>query len=185
VLILGLAFYLSQTCCINIAGQPGLAVTGGLAIAVPLELRGLALAHVRHGSLPWARLVTPVLPYARDGFPAHPYLVAALSSNVTLFKCGCCSCCWSYPGPTIRSQSMMSTVLPVRLQCGLFPCVCYVVTSFQRLRRVCTLCKFMSSFSLASVTQLSEPWIPSSLCCARRRGRVTVIRCETLWLRRP
>ena len=54
---------------------------------MPLELRGLAMAHARHGSLPWARLVTPVLPYARDGFPAHPYLVAALSSNVTLFKC--------------------------------------------------------------------------------------------------
>ena len=54
---------------------------------MPLELRGLAMAHARHGSLPWARLVTPVLPYARDGFPAHPYLIAALSSNVTLFKC--------------------------------------------------------------------------------------------------
>lgn len=59
---------------------------GGLAIAVPLELRGLALAHARHGSLPWARLLEPVIPLARHGFPAHPYLVAALSANATLSR---------------------------------------------------------------------------------------------------
>ncbi len=70
-----------------LAGRPDLAVLGGLAIAVPLELRGLALAHSRHGSLSWARLVAPVVPYARDGFPAHPYLVAALASPITLGRC--------------------------------------------------------------------------------------------------
>ena len=59
---------------------------GGLAIAVPLELRGLALAHARHGRLPWVRLVEPVIPLARHGFPAHPYLVAAMSSNMTLSR---------------------------------------------------------------------------------------------------
>ena len=59
---------------------------GGLAIAIPLELRGLALAHARHGSLPWARLLEPVIPLARVGFPAHPYLVAALSANATLSR---------------------------------------------------------------------------------------------------
>ena len=54
---------------------------------MPLELRGLALAHSRHGSLPWARLVAPVVPFAREGFPAHPYLVAALASPITLARC--------------------------------------------------------------------------------------------------
>lgn len=60
------------------------AVMGGLAIAVPLELRGLELLHQRHGSLPWADLFEPVIPFAEHGFPAHPYIVAGLSSNVSL-----------------------------------------------------------------------------------------------------
>ena len=55
-------------------GRPEAAVNGGLAIAVPLELKGLWVAHQRHGTLPWAQLVTPVIPLARDGFPLHPYL---------------------------------------------------------------------------------------------------------------
>ena len=81
-------FYLNPIITtIILAGKPQLAVEGGLAIAVPLELRGLALAHARHGSLPWATLLDPIIPLARDGFPAHPYLVTALSSNMTLSKC--------------------------------------------------------------------------------------------------
>ena len=42
------------------AGNATLAVKGALAIAVPLELRGLQLLHSRHGSLPWAELIEPV-----------------------------------------------------------------------------------------------------------------------------
>lgn len=65
------------------AGNASLAVTGGLAIAVPLEMRGLHTLHRRHGVLPWAELVMPLVPIARHGFPAHPYLVKSLSSNYT------------------------------------------------------------------------------------------------------
>lgn len=54
------------------AGNASAAVTGGLAIAVPLELRGLELLHQRHGVLPWADLFEPVIPFAEHGFPAHP-----------------------------------------------------------------------------------------------------------------
>ncbi|KAG2494187.1 hypothetical protein HYH03_007545 [Edaphochlamys debaryana] len=58
------------------AGLPSNAsVYGGLAVAVPLELRGLELAWRRHGRLPWARLVAPAAEIAAHGFAAHPYYV--------------------------------------------------------------------------------------------------------------
>ncbi len=65
---------LCHSLCIWIAGNPDAAVNGGLAIAVPLELKGLWMAHQRHGSIAWADLVTPVIPLAQNGFPLHPYL---------------------------------------------------------------------------------------------------------------
>jgi len=59
-------------------GRPQAALVGGLAAAVPLELRGLHLAHSRHGVLPWSRLIEPSATVAESGFEAHPYLVSAL-----------------------------------------------------------------------------------------------------------
>ncbi len=56
------------------AGRPEAAINGGLAVAVPLELKGLWLAHQRHGSKLWADLVARVVPLAEDGFPMHPNL---------------------------------------------------------------------------------------------------------------
>ncbi|KDD74337.1 gamma-glutamyltranspeptidase [Helicosporidium sp. ATCC 50920] len=60
------------------ARNASLSLAGGLAIAVPLELHGLYQAHELHGDMPWGDLVRPVIPLARQGFPAHPYLVDAL-----------------------------------------------------------------------------------------------------------
>lgn len=44
---------------------------GGLAAGVPAELRGLELAHARHGKLSWAQVVQPALKLARDGAPVN------------------------------------------------------------------------------------------------------------------
>lgn len=38
------------------------------AVATPGTVRGLALAHQRFGSLPWAKLIEPAIALARDGF---------------------------------------------------------------------------------------------------------------------
>ena len=63
------------------AGRPGASLEGGLAAAVPLELKGLWAAHRAYGRAPWASLVAPAAALARNGFPAHPYLINALNDS--------------------------------------------------------------------------------------------------------
>lgn len=61
-------------------GKPELSLTGGKAIAVPLEIQGLYLMHSMHGVKPWKELLEPAIKLARDGFPAHPYLISSLQN---------------------------------------------------------------------------------------------------------
>ncbi|KAF5840576.1 nucleophile aminohydrolase [Dunaliella salina] len=59
---------------------------GGLAIAVPIELKGLELAWSRYGRLPWQRLVQPAAALARNGYRAYPQLVRVLSQPEVLSR---------------------------------------------------------------------------------------------------
>jgi gamma-glutamyltranspeptidase/glutathione hydrolase/leukotriene-C4 hydrolase len=67
------------------AGDKNASLVGGLAVAVPLELKGLWKAQRTYGRAQWASLVSPAAALARNGFPAHPYLVDSL--NKTRAKC--------------------------------------------------------------------------------------------------
>jgi gamma-glutamyltranspeptidase/glutathione hydrolase len=47
---------------------------GWLAVAIPGTVAGLAMAHERHGKLPWRELVAPAEQLARDGFIVSEHL---------------------------------------------------------------------------------------------------------------
>lgn len=54
--------------------DPKASTVGGLAIAVPAELRGLELAHSRHGKLQWAQVVEPAMLLAVNGITVNANL---------------------------------------------------------------------------------------------------------------
>jgi gamma-glutamyltranspeptidase / glutathione hydrolase len=60
------------------------AMIGGRSVGVPGTLRMLALAHRRHGRLPWARLFEPAIRLAEEGFPISPRLHDMLSNEKNL-----------------------------------------------------------------------------------------------------
>ncbi|KAL4920367.1 gamma-glutamyltranspeptidase [Aspergillus aurantiobrunneus] len=62
--------------------NPDGSTTGGLASAVPGELRGLEYLHRNYGTLPWSDLVQPAIRTARDGFPVGEDLVHYMESAV-------------------------------------------------------------------------------------------------------
>jgi gamma-glutamyltranspeptidase/glutathione hydrolase len=60
---------------------PGLSLKSGLAVGVPGTVAGLAEAHRRWGSRPWAELVGPAILLAEEGFPIDPWLAFTLSDS--------------------------------------------------------------------------------------------------------
>jgi gamma-glutamyltranspeptidase len=60
---------------------PTASVKGGLAVAVLGELRGLELAHARHGSLDWSVVVEPALRLARDGVAVTNHLANDIANQ--------------------------------------------------------------------------------------------------------
>jgi len=60
-------------------------VNGGLAIAVPGELRGLEVLHSRHGILNWADVVQPAMDLAENGFEVTGHLAHDIANHGARF----------------------------------------------------------------------------------------------------
>jgi gamma-glutamyltranspeptidase/glutathione hydrolase len=59
---------------------PALSLRGGLAVAVPGEIAGLAEALRRYGTLPLSTVMQPAIRYARDGFAAEKHLAEEMAA---------------------------------------------------------------------------------------------------------
>ena len=57
------------------------AVTGGLSVGTPGVISMMAMAHAKHGTLPWAALFQPAIDLAEKGFPISPRLYSALAGT--------------------------------------------------------------------------------------------------------
>lgn len=54
-------------------------VEGGLSVAVPAQIKGLAEAHRRFGRLPWAQLFEPSVALCQQGFAVTPKLAKSIA----------------------------------------------------------------------------------------------------------
>ncbi|KZC06406.1 PREDICTED: gamma-glutamyltranspeptidase 1-like [Dufourea novaeangliae] len=67
-------------------GDPNLAMYGGLAIAVPGELRGYWEAHQKYGKLPWSELFEPTISLCATGSRVNNYLATYLSNKESMIR---------------------------------------------------------------------------------------------------
>lgn len=61
---------------------PYQSVIGILASGVPGTVAGMWLAHEKHGSLPWKKLVQPAVNLAEQGFKVHPKLAGSIERHI-------------------------------------------------------------------------------------------------------
>jgi gamma-glutamyltranspeptidase/glutathione hydrolase len=65
---------------------PELSRRGGLAVAVPGEVAGLAAALRRYGTRPLATVLAPAIGYARDGFVVEDHLATEIAHNADALR---------------------------------------------------------------------------------------------------
>lgn len=58
--------------------DPDLLIKSGLSVAVPSQIKGLAMAHQKFGQLPWLDLFQPSIAIARQGFHATEKLTSVI-----------------------------------------------------------------------------------------------------------
>lgn len=61
--------------------NPDLSLYGGLAAAIPGELRGLEYAHNKYGALPWKSVMAPAIDVARNGFEVTGDIIAYIAAT--------------------------------------------------------------------------------------------------------
>lgn len=66
--------------------NPDASSDGGLAIAVPGELKGLYALHEKYGKLKWSEIVQQVADLARNGFKVSTYLGNVIKSRETKIR---------------------------------------------------------------------------------------------------
>lgn len=63
-----------------------MSVEGGLAIAVPGELKGLEELHKKYGKLSWEEIVQPVIELAENGYKVNRYMGAIFADRPDKIK---------------------------------------------------------------------------------------------------
>lgn len=63
------------------AAVPDLSLRGGLAVAVPGEVRGMAEVLSRHGTLSLAQALAPAIRLAKGGFPVGAHLASSIAEH--------------------------------------------------------------------------------------------------------
>lgn len=61
-------------------GKPEASTTGGLAVAIPGEIKGIWELHQKYGSLPWADLIQPNIDLCKEGILVTEYLASVMKS---------------------------------------------------------------------------------------------------------
>ena len=85
----------------------GIAMKGILSVSVPGLLDGWLITHERHGSLPFAEVLSPAIDLARNGFPVSHVLAKAIASDPLLCQFPTSRAIFTREGRPLRPGEML------------------------------------------------------------------------------